>query len=180
MTDARSTARYVDSPMGLPQVLTCSGQTLPTILGLREFAADSCVLCTTGSAYDDATRRVLERFEIEILNPSRPFELSDVDPSGNRSVVEELRNFIETSPLCSSGVMWNYTGGTKPMAIALDRYMAAGESDSAVRGMFYVDTRRAAAVRNSSSDGLRIAPNPGTRCGSTATCLGCRWAAATR
>lgn len=131
---------------GLPHLVCSTEQLLPVILGFRTFRSQTCVLCETGSPFDRRTRNVLTGLGIHILNPEGSFVLSAGDATENETVLRQLREWIRGQALCSNGLLWNYAAGTKPVAIAIDRYLGPETPESPIREMFYIDTRKAEAL----------------------------------
>ena len=109
---------------------------------LREFEAQACIRCETDSPYDPRVRALLAQLGIALPNGDRRFILSTTDTFANEDVPGRLREFLAGQQRCRSGVLWNYTAGTKPMAIAIDRHLGPGMDASPVKAMFCIDTRQ--------------------------------------
>lgn len=128
---------------GIPQLVSTSDESLPTVLGLRELGAKQCMICATPEKPADRLAAVLHGFGIEIISckSSPDYLLSPLNVQHNVEVAGKICELLKSRGI--GQILWNYTPGTKQMFLGLYQGMRANLPESMVKGMFYIDTSQA-------------------------------------
>ncbi len=129
--------------LGMPQVVCTSEQTLPIVLGLREFQCQKCIVLETQAIPMGGIQAILLRLSpgVQVLNvqAQRQFLLSPIDAGANERMAGEMLDFAAQAGL--TRFLWNYTPGTKQIFLGLYRgFFHKVPSACSCSGMYYLDT----------------------------------------
>lgn len=126
-----------DSLRGLPQVLMASGQSLPSILAMRELGATECVIFHTKEESPRRLQRACAALGFREI--ASPIEIPGYDAREVERIARRVRGEWMKD---QRRVVLNYTAGTKQMAFGLLRGLGNGDDRGPVAGAVYTDRGR--------------------------------------
>jgi len=130
-------APVFDALQGVGHVLMASGQTLPSILAMKELGATACVIFYTREEAPRRLMRACEAMGIQVIE--EPIEIPGYDA---REVEHRARQVRARWLREGRRFVLNYTAGTKQMAFGLLRGLGNGDVPGPVVGAVYTDRGR--------------------------------------
>jgi len=136
-----------DALQGVTQVLMASGQTLPSILAMKELGTRECVIFCTPEEKPRRLMRACEASGIRVLEA--PIEIPGYDA---REVERRARQVRDRWAREGRRLVLNYTAGTKQMAFGLLRGLGNGDLPGPVVGAVYTDRGRTLYAHHAGRD----------------------------